>query len=157
MTLEYYTYTQGAAIQKALNAIATFFVSQSFASMMSISLMIGAAMTYAYFVATRNPKHIYIWAIVFALVPSMLIKQTVTMQVIDKTEPTAGYSVANVPYLIALPTWFFSTMMVGTADAIESIFTTTDDERYGRTGMMFGSELYQLSRQSDLKLSLIHI
>ncbi|MEZ8226641.1 conjugal transfer protein TraG N-terminal domain-containing protein [Vibrio splendidus] len=151
MTLEYYTYTQGAAIQKALNAIATFFVSQSFASMMSISLMIGAAMTYAYFVATRNPKHIYIWAIVFALVPSMLIKQTVTMQVIDKTEPTAGYSVANVPYLIALPTWFFSTMMVGTADAIESIFTTTDDERYGRTGMMFGSELYQLSRQSDLK------
>ncbi|MFS1982281.1 hypothetical protein BCU36_025390 [Vibrio lentus] len=70
-------------------------------------------MTYAYFVATRNPKHIYIWAIVFALVPSMLIKQTVTMQVIDKTEPTAGYSVANVPYLIALPTWFFSTMMVG--------------------------------------------
>ncbi|MFS1909550.1 conjugal transfer protein TraG N-terminal domain-containing protein [Vibrio lentus] len=113
VTLEYYTYTQGAAIQKALrNAIATFFVSQSFASMMSISLMIGAAMTYAYFVATRNPKHIYIWAIVFALVPSMLIKQTVTMQVIDKTEPTAGYSVANVPYLIALPTWFFSTMMV---------------------------------------------
>ncbi|MFS1982282.1 hypothetical protein BCU36_025395 [Vibrio lentus] len=40
VTLEYYTYTQGAAIQKALNAIATFFVSQSFASMMSISLMI---------------------------------------------------------------------------------------------------------------------
>ncbi|MFS1487940.1 conjugal transfer protein TraG N-terminal domain-containing protein [Vibrio lentus] len=109
-------------MQMALNAIATFFVSQSFASMMSISLMIGAAMTYAYFVATRNPKHIYIWAIVFALVPSMLIKQTVTMQVIDKTEPTAGYSVANVPYLIALPTWFFSTMMVGTADAIGDPF-----------------------------------
>lgn len=151
MTLEYYTYTQGAAIAKALNAIATFFASQSFASMMSISIMIGAAMTYAHFVASRNPKHIYIWAIVFTLVPSMLIKQTVTMQVIDKTEPAAGYSVGNVPYLVALPTWFFSSMMVGSADAIESIFTTTDDERYGRTGMMFGSELYQLSRQSDLK------
>ena len=151
MTLEYYTYTQGAAIQKALNAIAMFFASQSFASMMSISLMIGAGMTYAHFVASRNPKHIYIWAIVFTLVPSMLIKQTVTMQVIDKTEPTAGYSVANVPYLVALPSWFFSTLMVGSADAIESIFTTVDDERYGRTGMMFGSELYQLSRQADLK------
>lgn len=151
MTLEYYTYTQGAAIAKALNAIATFFASQSFASMMSISIMIGAAMTYAHFVVSRNPKHIYIWAIVFTLVPSMLIKQTVTMQVIDKTEPAAGYSVGNVPYLVALPTWFFSSMMVGSADAIESIFTTTDDERYGRTGMMFGSELYQLSRQSDLK------
>ncbi|CAH7239534.1 IncF plasmid conjugative transfer protein TraG [Vibrio chagasii] len=151
MTLEYYTYTQGAAIQKALNAIAMFFASQSFASMTSISLMIGAALTYANFVASRNPKHIYIWALVFTLVPSMLIKQTVNMQIIDRTEPTAGYSVANVPYLVALPTWFFSTLMVGSADTIESIFTTVDDERYGRTGMMFGSELYQLSRQADLK------
>ncbi|QFT13619.1 conjugal transfer mating-pair stabilization protein TraG [Vibrio sp. THAF190c] len=151
MTLEYYTYTQGAATQKALNAIATFFASQSFSSMMSISIMIGAAMTYAYFVASRNPKHIYIWAIVFTLVPSMLIKQTVTMQVIDKTEPSSAYSVGNVPYLVALPTWFFSTLMVGSAEAIESIFTTVDDERYGRTGMMFGSELFRLSRQADLK------
>ncbi|WP_435250629.1 conjugal transfer protein TraG N-terminal domain-containing protein (plasmid) [Vibrio sp. nBUS_14] len=151
MTLEYYTYTQGAAIQKALNAIAMFFASQSFASMMSISLMIGAALTYAHFVASRNPKHIYMWALVFTLVPSMLIKQTVTMQIIDKTEPSSAYTVGNVPYIVALPTWFFSTLMAGSADAIESIFTTVDDERYGRTGMMFGSELYQLSRQADLK------
>ncbi|CAK2112734.1 conjugal transfer mating pair stabilization protein TraG [Vibrio crassostreae] len=40
--------------------------------------------------------------------------------------------------------------MVGMAEGVEGIFTTSDDERYGRTGMLFGSELYQLSRQSRI-------
>ncbi|TKF92374.1 conjugal transfer protein TraG N-terminal domain-containing protein, partial [Vibrio sp. F13] len=44
----------------------------------------------------------------------------------------------------------FSSIMVGMAEGVEGIFTTSDDERYGRTGMLFGSELYQLSRQSRI-------
>ncbi|MCK6263817.1 conjugal transfer protein TraG N-terminal domain-containing protein [Vibrio sp. ZSDE26] len=151
MTLEYYVYTQGATLQRALNAIAAFFQSASFASMTSIALMIGAIMTMALFFTTRNTKHIFVWAIVFTLVPSMLLQQTARVQIIDKTEPSGVYSVDNVPYLVAVPTWFFSTMMVGVTEAVETIFMTTDDKRYGRTGMMFGSELYQLSRQADLR------
>lgn len=151
MTLEYYVYTQGATLQRALNAIAAFFQSASFASMTSIALMIGAMMTMVLFFATRNTKHIYVWAMVFTLVPSMLLQQTARVQIIDKTEPSGVYSVDNVPYLVAVPTWFFSTMMMGVTEAVETIFTTTDDKRYGRTGMMFGSELYQLSRQADLR------
>ncbi|KOO12815.1 conjugal transfer protein TraG [Vibrio xuii] len=151
MTLEYYVYTQGATLQRALNAIAAFFQSASFASMTSIALMIGAIMTMVLFFTTRNTKHIYIWAIVFTLVPSMLLQQTARVQIIDKTEPSGVYSVDNVPYLVAVPTWFFSTMMMGVTEAVETIFMSTDDKRYGRTGMMFGSELYQLSRQADLR------
>lgn len=151
MTLEYYVYTQGATLLRALNAIATFFQSASFASMTSIALMIGAIMTMVLFFATRNTKHIYVWAIVFTLVPSMLLQQTARVQIIDKTEPSGVYSVDNVPYLVAVPTWFFSTMMMGVTETVETIFMTTDDKRYGRTGMMFGSELYQLSRQADLR------
>ncbi|WP_210501472.1 conjugal transfer protein TraG N-terminal domain-containing protein, partial [Vibrio crassostreae] len=51
---------------------------------------------------------------------------------------------------VAVPTYFFSSIMVGMAEGVEGIFTTSDDERYGRTGMLFGSELYQLSRQSRI-------
>ncbi|MGC8074259.1 conjugal transfer protein TraG N-terminal domain-containing protein, partial [Salmonella enterica] len=80
-------YTQGATLLRALNAIATFFQSASFASMTSIALMIGAMMTMVLFFATRNTKHIYIWAIVFTLVPSILLQQTARVQIIDKTEP----------------------------------------------------------------------
>ncbi|WP_425628597.1 conjugal transfer protein TraG N-terminal domain-containing protein [Vibrio neptunius] len=151
MTFEYYVYTQGATLQKALNAIATFFQSASFASMTSIALMIGAVMTMMYFFATRSIKHIYVWAVVFTLVPTMLLHQTARMQIIDKTEPSGVYSVDNVPYIVALPTWFFSTLMVGVTEAVETLFMTTDDKRYGRTGMMFGSQLYQLSRHTNLK------
>ncbi|CAH1538235.1 IncF plasmid conjugative transfer protein TraG [Vibrio jasicida] len=151
MTFEYYVYTQGDSLQRALNAVAAFFQTASFATMTSIALMIGAILTMIYFYATREPKHLYIWMIVFTLVPSMLLQQTARVQIIDKTEPSGVYSVDNVPYLVAIPTWFFSTMMMGVTETVESIFTTVDDERYGRTGMLFGSELYQLSRQSDLK------
>lgn len=150
MTLNYYVYTQGGTIQRALNAVAAFFQSASFESMTSIALMIGAVMTMAYFYATRNPRYLYVWAIVFTLVPSLLIQSTVRLQIIDKTEPRSVYAVDNVPYLVALPTWLFSTLMMGVTESVESIFSASDDERYGRTGMMFGSQLYQLSRQANL-------
>ncbi|TFH89344.1 conjugal transfer mating-pair stabilization protein TraG [Vibrio ouci] len=151
MNLEYYVYSQGETLQRLLNAVAAFFQTASFASMSSIALMIGALMTMMYFFATRNTKHLYVWAIVFALVPSMLIHQTARVQIIDKTEPGGVYSVDNVPYIVALPTWFFSSMMMGVTETVETLFTTSDDKRYGRTGMMFGSELFQLSRQVDLR------
>ncbi len=151
MTLTYYTYTQGETLQKALNAIAAFFQSSDFNSLISISMMVGTVMTLLYFMTSRNVKHIYIWAAVFVLVPMTLIKQTARVQIHDLTEPGGVYSVDNVPYIVALPTWAFSTLMVGLTEPIEAIFTTTDDERYGRTGMMFGSEMYQLSRQSNLR------
>lgn len=151
MTLEYYVYTQGDTLLRALNAIAAFFHSASFGSMTSIALMIGAFMTMIYFFATRDTKHIYVWAIVFTLVPSMLLQQTARVQIIDKTEPSSVYAVDNVPFIVAIPTWFFSTIMMGVTESVETIFMTTDDKRYGRTGMMFGSQLYKLSRQADLR------
>lgn len=151
MTFEYYVYTQGEALQRALNAIAAFFQSTSFGSLISMSMMIGAVLTMGLFYASRNPKHLYVWAAVFVLVPSMLITQTARVQIIDKTDPSGVYAVDNVPYLVAVPTWFFSTIMMGVTETVESIFTTVDDERYGRTGMLFGSELFMLSRQAELR------
>ncbi|MDF5595813.1 conjugal transfer protein TraG N-terminal domain-containing protein [Vibrio parahaemolyticus] len=153
LTLEYYTYTQGATLQRALNAIAAFFSSTSFASLLSISLMLGAVATLLYYSITRDTKHIYTWAAVFVLVPAMLIHQKARMQIIDLTESHRIYAVDNVPYIVAIPTWAFSTMMVGITEPIEALFTTVDNERYGRTGMMFGSELYRLSRYGDIKES----
>jgi conjugal transfer mating pair stabilization protein TraG len=54
MTFEYYTYTQGATLMRALNAVAAFFASDSFSSLIAISLMFGAVTTFAYFTLTRD-------------------------------------------------------------------------------------------------------
>ncbi|MEZ8197049.1 conjugal transfer protein TraG N-terminal domain-containing protein, partial [Vibrio cortegadensis] len=149
-TLPYYTYTQGAVVQKALNAIATFFSSSSFGDYLQICIMLGLAASTFTFMISRNPKDIIKWMVVFFAVPLFLISMKARVPIIDKTEPGAVYVVDNVPYLVAVPTWFFSSMMVGMTEGVESIFTTSDDERYGRTGMLFGSELYRLSRQSNV-------
>lgn len=149
-TLPYYTYTQGAVVQKALNAIATFFSSSSFGDYLQICIMLGLAASTFTFMISRNPKDIIKWMVVFFSVPLFLISMKARVPIIDKTEPGAVYVVDNVPYLVAVPTWFFSSMMVGMTEGVESIFTTSDDERYGRTGMLFGSELYRLSRQSNV-------
>ncbi|BDU35234.1 conjugal transfer protein TraG (plasmid) [Vibrio nigripulchritudo] len=151
ITLHYYTYSQGGALMRALNAIATFFGTATFGSMLSIAIMVGAVLTLGLFTFSRNPQHLWKWAIVFALVPLLLIQQKARMLVIDLTEPGSTYVVDNVPFVVALPTWAASTLMAGITESVEAIFTTSDEHRYGRTGMLFGSELFLLSRQADVK------
>ena len=155
MVFEYYTYTSGAVVQKALNAVAVFFATNSFGDYLRICIMLGLLVTTATFMLSRNPKEIGKWMAVYTLVPLMLINMKATVMVVDKTEPGKVYNIDNVPYLVALPTWFFSGMMAGFTEGVESIFTSSDDERYGRTGMLFGSELYQLSRQANVRTTAL--
>lgn len=149
MILPYYTYSSGGVVYKALNAIATFFHSDTMGSMIKIAIMIGFLMSFAQFTTTRNHNAIIKWAVVYFFVPLGLINMTATMQIIDKTE-SHSYTVDNVPYIVALPTYFASTLMMGVTEGVEEIFSSVDDERYGRTGMMFGSRLYKLSRQATV-------
>ncbi|NOI21179.1 conjugal transfer mating pair stabilization protein TraG [Vibrio coralliilyticus] len=151
MVFEYYTYTAGPVAQKVFNAIATFFKTQTFADYLQICIMLGLVATTFIFMLKRDHREIGKWMAVYSLVPLMLINMKGTMLIVDKTEPGRVYNVDNVPYLVALPTWFFSGMMVGITEGVEGIFTTSDDERYGRTGMLFGSELFQLSRHANVR------
>lgn len=148
--LEYYTYSNGDTVAAVLNAVATFFNSASFASLLSMSAMISVVLTTGYFLITRNPGHIFKFAAVFLLVPLMLINSKATMQVIDLTEGNVN-SVGNVPYLVAIPTYFATSTMYGFTASIESIFNAdlTATEEYGKTGMTFGSALFQLSSKKS--------
>ncbi|WP_340700605.1 conjugal transfer mating-pair stabilization protein TraG [Vibrio harveyi] len=150
MILEYYTYTSGEVVNKAFNALATFFRTNTFGDYLQMCMMLGLITSLFIFMLSRNPKDIIKWMVVFFAVPLFLINMKADMLIIDKTQPGKVYKVDNVPYLVAVPTHWFSSIMVGMAEGVEAIFTTSDDERYGRTGMLFGSELYQLSRQSKV-------
>ncbi|MEZ9558318.1 conjugal transfer mating-pair stabilization protein TraG, partial [Vibrio splendidus] len=150
MILEYYTYTSGEVVNKAFNALATFFRTNTFGDYLQMCMMLGLITSLFIFMLSRNPKDLIKWMVVFFAVPLFLINMKADMLIIDKTQPGKAYKVDNVPYLVAVPTYFFSSIMVGMAEGVEGIFTTSDDERYGRTGMLFGSELYQLSRQSRI-------
>ena len=151
MSLEYYVYSNGGTARDVLNAIATFFATPTFGSLVSISLMFSVVATLMTFFISRNPASIYKWAAVYFIVPMFLINMKTDMQVIDLTEPNAVRSVSNVPYITAIPTWFASSLMHGMTETIEAVLSQPGDERYGKTGMMFGSRLYQLSRQSNIR------
>ncbi|GLT20484.1 conjugal transfer protein TraG [Vibrio zhanjiangensis] len=155
MTFDYYTYTAGPVTQKAFNAVATFFNTESFADYLQICIMVGLLASTVTFMLKRDHKDIGKWMAVYTLVPLMLINMKGTVFIIDKTQPGRVYNVDNVPYLVALPTSVFSSLMVGMAEGVEGIFTTSDDERYGRTGMLFGSELFQLSRYADVRTAAL--
>ncbi len=147
--LEYYTYSNGDTVAAVLNAVATFFDTTSFASLLSMSAMISVVITTAMFFLTRNPSHLYKWAAIFLLAPLLLINTKATMQVIDLTAGKVK-SVGNVPFLVALPTYFATSMMYGFTNEVEAVFNTdlTGTEEYGKTGMTFGSALFKLSSKS---------
>lgn len=151
VTLEYYTYSNGNTVTAVLNAVAAFFGTNTFASLISISAMVSVVITTGYFFITRNPAHIYKFAAVFFLVPLMLINAKARMQVIDLTEGNIN-SVDNVPYIVAIPTYFSTTLMYGFTSTVESIFNSdlAATEEYGKTGMTFGSSLFRLSTKSTL-------
>jgi len=147
--LEYYAYSSGATVAAVLNAVATFFDTPSFASLLSMSAMISVVITTAMFFLTRNPSHLYKWAAIFLLAPLLLINTKATMQVVDLAESRVR-SVANVPFLVALPTYFATSMMYGFTKEVEAVFNAdlAATEEYGKTGMTFGSALFQLSSKS---------
>ncbi|MFC1502825.1 conjugal transfer mating-pair stabilization protein TraG [Pseudomonadota bacterium] len=151
MTLAVYTYSNGDVAKEVFNAIATFFATDSFASMLQICAMFAVLATACHFFMTRDHNAIPKWAAVYLLVPLLLINTKTGIQIIDLTDPSGNYAVANVPMIVAAPTYLSSAYMYGVTTAVESVFHAPSDEQYSKTGMVFGAKLYQLSRQSQLE------
>lgn len=151
MTLAVYTYSNGDVAKEVFNAITTFFATNSFASMLQICTFFAVIATACHFFMTRNVNAIPKWAAVYLLVPLLLINTKTGIQIIDLTDPSGNYAVANVPMIVAGPTYLSSSYMYGVTTAVESIFHSPSDEQYSKTGMVFGAKLYQMSRQSQLE------
>ncbi len=151
MTLEVYTYSNGDVANNVFNAIATFFATDSFASMLQICAMFAVLATACHFFFTRDTNAIPKWAAVYLLVPLLLVNTKTGIQIIDLTDPTGHYAVANVPMIVAGPTHLSSVYMYGVTKSVEDIFHAPSDEQYSKTGMMFGAKLYQISRQSRVE------
>ncbi|HFQ5221110.1 TPA: conjugal transfer protein TraG N-terminal domain-containing protein, partial [Vibrio vulnificus] len=107
MILEYYTYTSGEVVNKAFNALATFFKTNTFGDYLQMCMMLGLITSLFIFMLSRNPKDLIKWMVVFFAVPLFLINMKADMLIIDKTQPGKAYKVDNVPYLVAVPTYFF--------------------------------------------------
>lgn len=147
--MEMYLYGAGTQMQKALNAVATFFTTNTFGSLVETALQLGFVIATTLFFLYRDSKHVLRFAVVYLAIPTFLISMKTTVQVIDVQEPMASRSVANVPYIVAIPGWAATTLMHGLTQGIETVFSSTDDRLYSTSGMVFGSNLYTLMRSTN--------
>lgn len=147
--MEMYIYGAGAQMQKALNAVATFFTTNTFGSLVEIALQLGFVIATTLFFLYRDTKHVMRFAVIYLAIPTFLISMKTTVQVVDVQDPMTTRSVANVPYIVALPGWASTTLMHGLTEGIETVFSSTDDRQYSTSGMVFGSNLYTLMRSTN--------
>lgn len=153
MAVEIFTYSNGDVAMQVLNAIAVFFKSDSFRSMVAICALFAIIATAFHFFIKRDHNHILKWGAVYVLVPLLAINITTSVHITDLTDPTGNYHVDNVPAIVAYPASWSSYYMYATTRTVEDIFHVPNDEQYSKTGMMFGAELYKLSRQSEIENS----
>lgn len=151
MAVEIFTYTNGDVAKQVMNAIAVLFKSDSFASMIMISALFAIIATAFHFFIKRDHNDILKWCAVYFAVPLLAINTTATVQITDLTDPTGNYRVDNVPAIVAYPASWASHYMYATTQTVDDIFHVPDDQQYSRTGMMFGAELYKLSRHSEIE------
>jgi conjugal transfer mating pair stabilization protein TraG len=151
MAVEIFTYSNGDVAKQIMNAIAVLFSSDGYASMIAVCALFAVCATAFHFFIKRDHNDIVKWCAVYFLVPLLAINTTTTVQITDLTDPTGNYRIDNVPFIVAYPASWSSRYMYATTDIVESIFHAPSDEQYSRTGMMFGSKLYKLSRKSEVE------
>ena len=149
MALDFYTYGAGTQMQKALNAVATFFTTNTFGSLVEMALQLAFVISVTLYLLYRDPKHVMRFAVIYLAIPTFLISMKTTVHVLDAQNPMRTYAVDNVPYIVAIPGWAATSFMHGLTDGIESVFSSTDDKQYSTSGMTFGSSLYTLLRSTN--------
>ncbi|WP_273693086.1 hypothetical protein [Vibrio parahaemolyticus] len=63
--MEMYIYGAGAQMQKALNAVATFFTTNTFGSLVEIALQLGFVIATTLFFLYRDTKHVMRFAVIY--------------------------------------------------------------------------------------------
>ncbi|MBY4890588.1 conjugal transfer mating pair stabilization protein TraG [Pantoea sp. DY-15] len=142
-----YTVTGGSWFRGSLNAVAAFFQTEDWASILkmaaTMSVMV-AAMTY---VRGKDLLTFVKWAGALVLITSILVSVKRPVQIIDLSQPTVVYQVDNVPVGIAMPFSLITSVGHALVVGYEAIFHQPDAMAYGKTGMLFGAHL--MGRSTD--------
>lgn len=143
--LQIYVIAGGEYFQQFFNAIASFFSSKDFPSLMRISALFGIIAATVVFVKRRDPSVYIHWVIAYVLVGTAIFipKEPVSIYDISRQKSIV---VANVPVIISLPLHFITVAGHGLAMVFDSLLSLPDDEQYTKAGALFGSRLIQAAR-----------
>ncbi|MFA0678351.1 hypothetical protein AB4567_28905, partial [Vibrio sp. 10N.222.51.A6] len=70
MTLDFYLYGAGPQLQRALNAVATFFTTNTFGSLIEIALQLAFIISATLFFVSRDAKHVMRFMFIYLAIPT---------------------------------------------------------------------------------------
>lgn len=145
--MDVYSIGGGEIIYEVLKAVALYLNggNGSLEAMLRIGGFIGAFIVY-YMILYGSPKEIIrTWGIPVLFITNMLFVPTSTVWVKD-TITHYSYKIDKVPYGLALFASQISTFGKAITDIVEQSFSTPDDMKYQKTGMMFGSDILEKAK-----------
>lgn len=134
-----YTYGGGQAVWEALNAVATVMGGADYLGLIKIFLVL-AALWVAAELALHQTMNWH-WIFMFMVMFNIFFVPKETVVIVDRFDPAATRTVANVPFGLAAPAWIFSTVGDGLTRLVDKVFSVPGDLKYSTNGMVFGSRL----------------
>lgn len=139
---EVFAYWNGLEIFNALNSVAAIMGGGDYLGLMKAVGIVGllAAISFALLSQKGSAAGAYFMGFVF--IYSVMFVPKVTVIVNDMRAATV-YTVANVPLGLAAPYATISRIGNFLTQQYESRFTALDDERFSKTGMVFGARVLE--------------
>ncbi|MGR6831169.1 conjugal transfer mating-pair stabilization protein TraG [Aliivibrio wodanis] len=142
---EMYVFSGGATAQQVFNALAAFFNTNDWATLLSIIAIFAVFITAIKFILTRDHNNLLAWFATALLVPSLLLTPKADMIIIDASQLGRTYPVGNIPLGIVVPAHYSTVFMHGMSSVIDKIFRMPNDQAYSTSGMLFGAKLMGLA------------
>ncbi len=143
--LTMYVIANGDLVREGLNALVTFLGENSFGSLTRIVTTFGIYGVILAFIKHRDVTEMIKWFAMMVFFSSVMIAPKTELAIYDSSSPGSALEVDNVPVSLALIASTFTSMSYGVTTAIETAFHLPDELQYSKTGMLFGSKLFQAS------------
>jgi conjugal transfer mating pair stabilization protein TraG len=143
-------YGDGALFREYFNAIAAFFGTSNFSSLVNLSIALAFFTVMYSLIMKRNLMDVAKWMGVFYISVYMLYTPKVSVVITDRVNGNMKYIVDNIPFGLAVVASYTSTIGDALTQSTESNFTMPDYMPYHQTGMVFASRLVSAASQFEI-------
>ena len=145
--MEIHVIANGEVFREAFNAIVTLLGESTFKTAFRLAVLFAVLGVVVTYIKGRDITVFARWFMLYFVVTVIFLGPKVSVRIYDSSSFGATYTVDNVPYGLAFPASFITSIAYGLEVAVEEAFHMPDDATYSKTGMLFGSRVFGLSTE----------
>ncbi len=146
--LQIYVFSNGDVAREIFNSVAAVMSSNGYKPVLTIAGIFAVLGSGFQYVTTRNLKVFAKFFATYLVMTTILLGIKTNVQIVDASNRMEPLFVDNVPYGLAAPASFITSISYGVTALLESVFHTVDDLQYTETGMLFGSKIFDAVHNS---------